>query len=129
MISRHKRIALLLAVTGLLSGGALWFMSGRLSLAERSILGRWSAPATLGQNATFRVDFRLDRSCVQQRMDGEEIGPGIYELAGTWHVKDGVLFCRWGNGLESVFAVRTPAAGRKVMSVPVPTLRWASPVQ
>jgi hypothetical protein len=129
MIARHKRIALLLAVAGLLGGGALWFLSARLSPTERSILGRWRDPPTPGRNVTFLVDFRPDRTCAQQRMDGQEFGPGLYELAGTWHVKDGVLFCHWGNGMDSVFSVSAPAAGRKVMGVQVPSLRWRSPMQ
>lgn len=126
MTSRiRRRRALLLATLALLLAALLWsLLPTRLSRLEQSIVGSWWTAYGSSRDTTFVLEFRPDRSCVQRKLDGSEMGPGLDSLAGKWKVKDGILVCDWRRGSEAVVPVRVIPAGVALGQVPLPSLHW-----
>jgi len=121
----------LAAAAVILVTAGLWrlFMPSPLSPTEQSLVGIWLEPPRSGGHAQFLIEFRKDRTCIQRRADGSELGFGLSALEGRWLIEKGVLICRWGSRRETLVPLRAVSGGAKVGNVQLPTFKWLQPMK
>ena len=124
MAQRYKRKVPLLVAVALLAAALWWLLPARLSPLEQSLVGSGRCMYEVGPCV---LDMRPDRSFQFRRVDGKEIGPGLYSQEGKWHAANGVLVFDSRSARQTLFPVEIVAGGTGPGGVPLPGLRRLRP--